>query len=239
MAKRIAFESEADIAKAVIAELRDQGYEVYQEVSVGYGGQRADVVGQRGSIVALVETKTSLSLKLLEQLVEWQGHANYIIGAVPASPAIRNRAVSRFLRAEGIGLWAVAVEVSEHISPKLARRISSRITKVLAPEQRTGEYGAAGTRAGGYWTPFQATCRNLRETVAHNPGIELREALAKMAHHYVSDKSARSALPALIRRGVVQGIRLDDGDGRLRLFPAIELAQSVSAVDPVEGISNV
>ncbi len=236
MAKRVVFESEAQIAERAITELQRQGYETYQEVSTGYGGRRADIVGVRGPIIAVVECKASMSLQLLDQLCAWRGFAHYIIGAIPSGR--HARCVEHFARDHGFGLWKIAFdEIAERPSPRLHRQAGTHwIRKALRPEQRTGEFAKAGTRGGGYWTPFRSTCRELASVVALRPGIELREALKVVNHHYASGKSAMSALPGLIRKGVVEGVRVDDSERHLRLFPALAQPGAADAVDPVDGI---
>lgn len=207
--------SEADMARAVVTELQRQGYETYEEVSTGYGGRRADIVAVRKPIVMIVECKVSLSLKLLDQLSMWHGEANYTIGAVAAGRI--GVAAKRYLRSQGLGLWKlVADEIHEEVAPRLHRHCRDRISDSLRPEQRSGEYAQAGSNGGGYWTPFRATCRDLCEAVKRNPGIKLRDALLQIDHHYATTKSAMSALPALIQKGVVAGVRLDKGG----LYPA-------------------
>lgn len=221
--KKAAVESEAALARSVVTELQRLGYETYEEVALGYGSKRADVVGVRGPVVAIVECKTAMSLRLLDQLCEWDGYAHYLIGAVPYYR--RGRAVFRLLHAIGAGLWSVGqysdsgLDVREDIAPQLRRRADTRrLLRSLNPAQRSGQMAQAGTNGGGYWTPFAGTCRAIADTVREAPGITLREALAKAGHHYSSTKSALSAMPALIRKGVVAGVWMEDGRAA-RLYP--------------------
>lgn len=213
--------SEQQVARGAVAELQRMGYDVYQEVSTGFSGRRPDIVGRRGRLVAVVECKTSLSLRLLDQLLQWVGSAHLVIGAVGNGRV--GPAVTRFLRHEGIGLWYTTHEdsLSEQVAPRLYRQAASyAITRFLAPEQRTGQYAAAGSRGGGYWTPFQQTVRALEDlvTVKNEAGIPLRDALKVIDHHYASSRSAMSAIPALIQKGVISTLRVE---GRpLRLYPA-------------------
>lgn len=208
--------SEADIARAVVTELQRQGYETYEEVSTGYASKRADIVATRGTIIAVVEVKAALSMRLLDQLTTWLGGAHYIIGAVGRGHV--GVAIERYLRHEGIGLWHVrAGEIFEQTAPRLHRQASvSSLRKMLLPEHQSAEYAKAGTQ-GGYFTPFRGTCKALLAVVNEQPGIELRLALKEIDHHYASAKSAMSSIPALIRMGVIVGIRVEGVS--LRLFP--------------------
>lgn len=210
--------SEEQMAQNVIAELQRQGWDVYQEVSTGYAGRRADIVGVRGPVTMVVECKTSLSLKLLDQLMAWRGNANYIVGAYGGGRI--GSAVSSLCKATGAGLWFVGHDqIQEKIEPRFARRTWTGLTGSLRPEQKSAEYAKAGSRCGGYWTPFRSTCDYLLQVVKATPGIELKDALDKVKHHYASQRSAMSSLPGLIRGGHVHGIRINNGRP-LKLYPS-------------------
>lgn len=212
--------TEEDIGKEVIAELQRQGFETYQEVSLGYSSQRADVVGVHGRVTAVVECKAQLSLRLLDQLARWLGLAHLVIGAVErgrVGPAAR-----WYCRSKGIGVWIVGFhEVTVLESPRLFRRADdARLRASLWPEHQTGEFATAGSMGGGYFTPFKRTVQALQRVVKDRPGIELREALRAIEHHYANDKSALSAIPPLLRKGVIAGIRIEVTSRRLKLFVA-------------------
>lgn len=209
--------SEAELATKVVTELQRQNFVVYQEVSTGYGARRADIVAIRGPVLAVVECKVNFSLKLLDQLAWWKGYGNLVIGASGFTKM--GQAAHEYLLATGIGLWTVmSDEIHEEVAPRLLRRANTdRLRKALRPEQQSAEYAKAGTQ-GGYWTPFRGTCDALRNLVAHKPGIALKDALKEVGHHYASVSSAMSSIPALIRTGVIVGIRVEDGRP-LRLFP--------------------
>ena len=211
--------SEAVIARGVVTELQRQGWTTYEEVVAGDAERRADIVARRGPVLAVVECKTNLSLKLLDQLTWWLGQAHLVIGAIGfgrLGPTVR-----AYCKHTGIGIWAGGCEeLREVIEPRLWRRAdTSRLSRHLQAEHKSGKYAKAGTQ-GGYFTPFRQTCDLLRIVATENPGIELREALRAMAHHYSNNRSAMSSLPALIRRGVIQGVRLEDSSKTLRIYPS-------------------
>lgn len=214
--------SEAEIARAVVQELASQGFDTYEEVSTGYGGQRADIVAVRGPEIMVVETKQTVSLALLNQLLDWRGRAHRIVGAVGGGKC--RGAVEQFCRAEGFGLWFVGFEIDEVVAPRLHRRLgdymTARLRKRLVPENRTGTaYAPAGTNRGGYYTPFRRTAHDLVNLVKAEPGISLRDALAKVPHHYASTRSAVSALPGCIERGLIPGIAMERVGRQIRLVP--------------------
>jgi hypothetical protein len=217
--------TEAEIGRAVVTELQRQGYVTYEEVSAGLGGKRADVVGLRGRVLMLVECKRTLSLRLLDQLVTWRNAANYTVAAIEKGRV--GEAVRRFAKSEGFGLWFVgASEIDETVAPQLVRQTDDReLRRFLHAAQRSGEYAKAGSIAGGYWTPFQDTVRQLKEVVKAEPGIELRAALDKIRHHYASSRSAMSAIPDLIKRGVITGMTASGRPFRLNAHLAPLLTQ--------------
>jgi hypothetical protein len=211
--------SEADMARGVISEMQRQGWTVYQEVSTGYGGARADIVGIRGPLSIVVECKVSLSLKLLDQLIWWRarGAANFVVGAFGGGKV--GRCVTTLCQSQGIGLWAARPNgIDERVAPRMQRKTSCGLRDYVREEHRSEQYAKAGSCGGGYWTPFRSTCAELERIVRENPGIPLRDALQRIKHHYANQQSATSALPGLIRQGVVQGVRIDDSRP-LKLYP--------------------
>jgi hypothetical protein len=212
--------SEAAVAAAVVAYLRETGWDIYQEVDMG---KRADIVARRGPVLMVVETKLTMSLKFLDQVLDWVGYANMIV-AVSYGGRI-GRAAHSVLKSHGIGYWWVRdygeqFRVEEEVQPQFIRKRHDRLLNALRPEQMTGEWAAAGTTGGGYFSPFTSTCRTLSDIVAKNPGIELRAALDTFRHHYSSTKSAMGSLPVWIRKGKVPNVELHEEGRRLRLYPA-------------------
>ena len=77
--------AETDVAKVVVAWLRNQHWDVHQEVAPGGGGSpRADIVGVQGRRLYVVEVKTAFSLAVVEQAMGWLRSAHYVSVAVPA-----------------------------------------------------------------------------------------------------------------------------------------------------------
>ena len=223
MAKRINLQTEADLARAVVSELQIQGYDTYEEVG---RGNRADVVGLRGSLLVVVECKVSMGLAVLDQCCNWFGKAHLIVAAT--GYARPNLAAERFMRHEGIGHWKVgldynsATSVDEKIKPRLWRKAATaELRKLCVPETRSGgEFAKAGTNGGGYFSPFRKTAGELAIVAKENAGITLKDALSLVKHHYASNSSAMSCLPGLIRQGVVKGVRVETENGKLKLYPS-------------------
>ncbi|MBO8169328.1 MAG: hypothetical protein H0Z35_09125 [Thermoanaerobacteraceae bacterium] len=170
---------ETDLFAPVKEFLEEAGYEVYTEVEAD-SFRRADIVAVCKPVVTIVELKTSLSLSLLEQLVEWKGKAHYIYGAVPMP---KNERVNQFARKmlvkEGIGLLGMhrlfnnywddwdpekdkdKIYVREEIRPKLNRNISINWDEVLTEEHKHWVDG--GIKGGGYVTAYKLTIQRVKE----------------------------------------------------------------------------
>lgn len=220
------FKTEAELAAVVVEWLSAQGWDVHEEVSVGYAGIRADIVGRRGDHVWVIETKLSLSLKLLEQATEWIRYANFVSIALPHSKG-RNR--SRFLRMilqhVGVGYLNVREKdpkygVATWQVPRFNRKVQGRrLLEILDVHEN---WVKAGSTDGGYWTPFRETARELARFVKEHPGCTMKDAVDGIEHHYAHDKSAVSNLRGYLSDGVIKGIRIEEEGRTWRLFPSTE-----------------
>lgn len=214
--------SEAGLARVVVEWLTFRGFDVFQEVELVARGIRADIVARRGPELTIVETKTSASLALLGQVMDRRRFAHRVYAACPFArdpfPAL--------CEAVGVGLLRVHVgdestwgsdprtytnpsRVDEHVAPRRWNRRPVALAAKLRPEHRTA--CAAGSPTGGHWSRWRDTCAQLAAVVAAEPGIALREAIARIQHHYASRKSARGSLARDIERGIVPGVRIVRG----------------------------
>ena len=75
--------SEVELARPVVAWLRLQRWEVYQEVQMGNGGPVADIVARLGNLYWVVECKTKFGLAVMDQAHGWLGYAHLVSVAVP------------------------------------------------------------------------------------------------------------------------------------------------------------
>jgi len=213
--------SEQHIAGVVVTYLQQLGWDVYQEVQVNCGGNRADIVAVQGPVVRVIEVKTSFTAALLEQAWFWTNYANLVHVAVPTektSSRVRGRSILKhFCREQGIGVYGVdeahkyiageyqaGIRVTETEGARLRRRVGDHLRSSLREEHK--EWGEAGNAHNRYWTPFKGTCEAWRRHVEAHPGCTLKEIVAAVDHHYASDKGAKSSMINLIERGVVPGI---------------------------------
>jgi len=193
---------EALLAAVVVSWLESEGWDVYQEVS------GVDIVAIRGSVVWAVECKTVMSFKVLDQAVDRMADCHCAWVATP--PRREQRALAKKICASlGVGWMTVGKDgkVTVVSRPFFNRRAKDRLRKAVRPEHKT--FARAGSSTGRSWTPFKETCRELVAMVVRHPGIELRQAVKQIKHHYSSDASATRSLTDLIFKGVVPGLAVE------------------------------
>ena len=214
---------EVDLAKPVISYLESMGWSVYQEVLIH--GRIADIVAVCGKLTWIIECKTSLSLKLLEQAYAWRGHSNFISIVIPRKSYIYSSSfVDRMLNLEGIGVLCVNFsEVVENIRPKFHRKTID-IKKFLKPEHKF--WAEAGSQKG-YYTPFQNTKRNIEYAIKKYPdGILFKEFLKIIEHHYSTDAGARTCLIHWINSNIIKGAKIINKGNKLYIFPTTAIDNS-------------
>lgn len=198
---------ETELAQAVAAWLTEQHWDCYFEVQVYSLGRIADIVAVRGPVVYVIECKTSLSLKVLEQASLWRSHLRSI--AVPKCKRGPYRSGDRkgayYLarRCLEIGVLEVSKrnlidgsefwDVVQMVIPKLKRDyhpMAQQIRRALLPEHKT-HVAPGSPSVEGRWTPYKSSIRSVRRFIRDNPGCtfrEIGEELGKM--HYANVGSA-------------------------------------------------
>ena len=219
------FNNEQELAARVIEYLKEDHWDIYQEV-VCPGGV-ADIVAVRGNLKWVIECKLSVSMTLLGQAIERQPYFHYTSIAIPNTRRdnASYRFIHQFLRWKGIGLFEVNPpcyhEVMNYarLEPKLFRKAKTDVIK-LYEEQK--DMVGAGACHGGYFTPFKRTCRNVQEVVKKEPGITLKELINKADHHYSSNSTAKQSIRYYIEIGVIDGIEMKKDGKFLRFYPKDE-----------------
>lgn len=213
--------AEQEVAAAIVEYLTAEGWEVYQEVTIP-GGGRPDIVGVKGPVRWAIEVKTSLTLTVLEQAQRNLAYFHLSSYAVPAPTRLPHGMPKGWHFAHdlakelGFGALRVLPEsprrhrVVEDVPSKLNRR-PCRVA--LHEGQKTAVL--AGSASGGYWTPFRNTAQLLIAEAIRRPGIDLRDAVKIISHHYSSNPGACRCLSNMIRQRVIADVRLDQG----KLYP--------------------
>lgn len=206
--------SEVELAGHVVAWLRGRGWTVHQEVEVGRGGPRCDVVAVRGRQLWAIECKTGVGLAVLEQAHQWLPHAHRVSVATRRS---RNAFAVRVLRDYGIGWLAVSGpgRVRPVVAPAERRAVSERLARSLADEQRT--FAPAGNARARFWSPWKATVAEVQAWSAANPSALFSDLVRSVRHHYRTAATARSCLRRHIEDGLIPGVRIERDGGRLRI----------------------
>lgn len=224
---------ETTVARMIAEHLRDLGWEVYAEVTMRYGSPRADMVATQGPVVWVIETKSRLSFKVIEQAMWWRGFAHRVSVGVPAAKrgTASRKVANIFFRKVGLGLIEVRdgewpeddeytriLPVRETLDAKLRRNVSDdRLRRSLCEEQKT--WAKPGNADSEYWTPFKATVRELQRFVKKNPGCTTKELVEGADHHYRTPASAKGCIPRYIRKGVIDGIEVRKEGHRLYFYP--------------------
>jgi len=223
------FASEAEMAKIVVQHLRDNEWEVYQEVQPPHSHATADIVATRGAIVWIIECKRSMSIDLLAQAWEWHGWAHRVSIAVPALRMGHGRRafLKRITTDYGIGWlsvqqpgsrYAALTGVKQLVGPRFQRKLRGTSMRDCLTE-RHKTYAQAGQAKGRIWTPFKDTCEKVARVAKAKPGILLGDLLKEIDHHYSSDASAKSQISKLAREGVIDGVEVRKEKRRLRVYP--------------------
>lgn len=212
--------SEEDLAKSLIKWLNFEHWEVYQEVSMGFGMPVADIVAIRGNVTWVIETKLTLSLALIEQAEYYRFRSNYISIAVPTfSTRIKGHKIANhILNILGIGKLSIKPnnEIIVEIQPKLNRiKKNFTIANYLVEAQKT--YASAGNSKGQYWTPFKQTEMNLIDFLKKHPNSTLLDVMNNIEHHYSSDNSAKSAIVKWIDSGIIKNVKINRTGKRITL----------------------
>jgi hypothetical protein len=180
---------ETELAEPVVNWLLSQNWNVYQEVQFRRMGGVADIVAERHGILWIVETKTAMSIEVLNQASAWAVHFRSV--AVPrAKKGQRDYAVARDYY--GVGVIEVSeYEIYEKLKPPLYlrhHRTAKRLLSELTELHKT--FAKAGSKGGGHLTPYKMTMMEIRRTVERNPGCTLEFIFEKHGVMHYANKSS-------------------------------------------------
>lgn len=218
------FKKEADLAEVLVGHLKQDGWDVFEEVRPCQGGARADIVAVKGGVIRVIECKLAMSFSLLNQARHWVGRADEIYVAVPRNRKhwkkrqVADLAIKMTHETLGIGVIEVQVYTRPPQTfvdfkppkewPKVAPRFKKQWDPVLTPEVQ--EFAAKAGESGKFWTPFKGTCKQLLDLVLEHPeGVSLKDAVNQINHHYAHDKSAVGCLSTLAKQSVIPGLALE------------------------------
>lgn len=189
---------ETELAELVIAWLSVQNWEIYQEVQFSQMGGIADIVAVRQNIIWIIETKTSMSIQVLNQASSWPAHFRSV--AVPLAIS-RNGNNGRDYRVAQdyyrVGVIEVGeTDIWEAVKPPLYlthHKQSKRMISQLTDLHKT--FAKAGSRGGGHLTPYKQTMIEVRRCVEKFPGCTIQDIFEKHGSmHYASKSSFKGNL---------------------------------------------
>jgi hypothetical protein len=213
--------TESDLAANVVTWVREQQWEVYQEVDLKQGSV-ADIVAVMGRRIWIIECKRSFSFSVMSQAFRWRRHANWCSIAIPAPKQRYDEREFRnqICRDYGIGIIHDGkYDVTEAIPAVLNRKINPDvILKQLVEEHKT--YAVAGNSSGKRWTPFQNTCRSILNYVSNHPGCNLESLISSIETHYSSPAGARACISHWVMTGSIRGVRAERDGKHLKFYLA-------------------
>lgn len=219
--------TEKDLARDVVAWLRSEDWEVWQEVHGVY-----DIVAKCGPVLWAIETKLTLNIKVLAQARRRRIDVHRVSVAVPPK-APKDYDSLEFLERiaadYGIGIiHAMPGQyggIREHSAPAFIRHKHNggcvRLREHLAKMPQ--DFVEAGGNRGGYWTRFKDTAGNVVRFVAEHPGASLKETIDAISHHYGCPSTARARIGKLAEKGVIKGVRVERDGKRIKLYPTNEV----------------
>ncbi|MFA5416932.1 MAG: hypothetical protein WC341_00600 [Bacteroidales bacterium] len=187
--------SEIELAEKIIEWLNDQHWQVYQEVQVY--SNIADIVAVKGSLVWIIECKTSMTLTVMDQARRWNSHFRSI--AIPAAKSDRGRSVGYAICKDYLHIGVLEVDKMgyvQEIVPAPLMREYNKFVKILylnklCEAQKT--YAKAGNNNGRRYTPYRQTIIGVQEFIQEHPGCTLKDIMNYCETHY-APKSAKASL---------------------------------------------
>jgi hypothetical protein len=198
--KKNQFKTEAELAEAVVAWLCDMGWTVYKEVLIQKSGKIADIVAVKDSEVWIVESKLIYGSKVLEQSYYMKDYSDYISVAIPN--AKENLVLDFFAKHQGIGVLEVHsnggnTEFANYVFRKEMEvknnnpRFKSQLLESLHEDQKLS---IAGSKGGGYVTPYKLTIDRIKEYLTKNGPKSINDIVQNVPHHYSNNSSAKATL---------------------------------------------
>ena len=217
--------TEADLAHKIIEHLEKLDWISYKEVSIKGkgGGIRSDsyFVKKDGDEIIetmALETKLSFSLKVIEQAEKWLGFANRSYVCIPAPKKSVRKSFQfgiKVCKKMNIGIFEVNMTtgtIKELYSPTIDKN-----TKIppLYEQQRESQ---AGNNKGSFITAFKVTVLNINEYMLDKDGVELKDIISNIKHHYKTEKSAISTIQKMVKEDVIKGYIIKKEKNKILLF---------------------
>lgn len=193
--KKLISSPEKAMAEHVVRWLKEQGWEVWQEVQFYTYQQTHDIVAVKNGVTWTIECKTTMNLTVIAQAHRADSCFKSIAVPNPSSSTSYNFG-DRICRDYGIGI--INVNNLGHVTSCTSKihRFGYKNRKVIIEKLKSipQNYCQAGSQHGR-WTPYRETMDSCKLFIKLNPGCTLKELMAGIEkHHYSSDKTARSSV---------------------------------------------
>lgn len=214
---------ETELAEQVIEWLHVQNWNIYQEVKFRGIDGIADIVAERHGILWVVETKTAMSIEVLNQASAWPVHFRSI--AVPSAKRDSKRDYRVARDYYGVGVIEVSkYDIVEKVKPPLYlrhHRTAKRLLGQLTELHKT--FAKAGSKGGSHLTPYKMTMMEIRRTVERQPGCTIEDLFAKHGSmHYANKSSFKGNVLKCLEYFEKDWCRIDKTSKPFRLFIAHE-----------------
>lgn len=188
--------TEIEIAKTVVNWLLEKQYDVYQEVVFSkHDHHSADIVAVHPNFptdVWIIETKTQLSINVLDQAYRWQSNFRSI--AVPNTRSPNKSFIQKICREFFIG-WLFVYPDTGKVYNNIHLRYPYPDQSLHTKLSDYHKLGIAGSPSGGAITPYKITMMKIQEFIQENPGCTMKDIIAHGGkYHYASTQSARMSI---------------------------------------------
>lgn len=160
---------------------------VYGEV------QNCDILGINGSCNVIVELKTSLSFKLIDQALDRLKRGQYVYIAIPKRKNAVPRCVKEILTTNKIGLIEVGKRSVKVSIPAKYNRLANKRKAYLRMRRNIKTYNevqVGGVKSGESITDYSITIGNIKEFMERQTGkwFTVEEILEHCETHYKNPK---------------------------------------------------
>jgi len=205
---------ETVLAKKIVTYFENKNLTCYKEVSKsGTGGAiRCDcyfVKKEKDVIVDafVIEVKTTLSLKVIEQAFRWKAFAKKVYIGVPKPkrrPVKSRRFAVYVCQKLGVGIF----EVSENGNVEMLTESEINPKFKLPPLFEEQKKSKAGNAKSEYFTVYKKTIANINDFMKDKTEYKLSDLFKEIDHHYSNISSAQGCIKKYIKKGVITNYKI-------------------------------
>lgn len=194
--------TEADLGPLVARFLQQEEYEVFEEVRMGgVGSPIVDIIGRGGTLLHGIELKINLSMTVIRQAVRNRKYFHHSSIAISARRHPIYKDVIRsddrefamlVCRTFGIGVFEIFYnddKIDQVIPPSLCEGHHDYIKATIMPliterHRLNSKYSKAGTKGGGYFTPYKEMIKIVKSYIEAHPGCEIDDVMSHLIEEH-------------------------------------------------------